>query len=270
VRTDPTRFLIRLANETLPPPVLRFARRVQRYWYGYGWRKPPELAPLPLDASPQFALIHRAWQLATRSPANQVGLCYYSLSFEGVSLPGERAWERRWELLHRAVVWQGARVLDLGCNLGLLATSALLAGAEDALGVDNDPGLLAANQLVQRAFGVRYRTVQRDFNDPHPWENELAAFRPTVVVALSVLNWVGDQARFLRFLSRFGTVLFEGHDSDVAEQERLERAGWTEIALLGRSEHGRALFRARRPDTRERSDGNPIATSSGRWVPSAP
>jgi len=103
---------------------------------------------------------------------------------------------------------------------------------------------LQANQLVQRAFRISYRTMQCDFDDPNPWEDELAACRPTIVTALSVLHWVKDRERFLRFLGRFATVLFEGHDGDAVECRRLEQAGFTNIAFVGRSEPGRSVFLA--------------------------
>ncbi len=233
-----------LAKTALPRPVLRLGRRVQRYLYGYGWRMPAKLAPLPPGASPELQLAHRAWQVAAGSEADQ--RCYYSLEFESFHLPGERPWHLRWALLRQAAAWPGSRVLELGCNLGLLATFAVRAGAEDALGVDVGAPLLQANRLLQQAHRVSYGVLQLDFDDRRPWEDALSAFRPTLVTALSVLEWVKDKERFLDFLGRFDTVLFEGHDSDAVERERLGRVGFTDITLLGRSEHNRPVLLARR------------------------
>jgi hypothetical protein len=67
-----------------------------------------------------------------------------------------------------------------------------------------------------------------------------------VVVALSVLHWVEDQARFLAFLGRFDEVVFEGHDSSRIERERLRQAGFTEIDLVDTSERGRPILLARK------------------------
>ena len=106
--------------------------------------------------------------------------------------------------------------------------------------------LLQANRLLKQAHGVSYGVLQLDFDDPRPWEEELSAFRPTLVTALSLLEWVADKERFLRFLGRFDTVLFEGHDSEVMERQRLGRVGFTDIRLLGRSEHNRPVLLARR------------------------
>ncbi len=240
----PVLFAKALARSALSPSVRQFVGRVQRYWYGYGWRLPPQMEPLPAEASPELALMHYAWQVAAASEASSAHVCYYSMDFEGFPLPGERPWQPRWRLLSQDVCWRGARVLELGCHLGLLGTFALRAGAQDAVGVDRHSGLLQANQLVQRAFRISYRTMQCDFDDPNPWEDELAACRPTIVTALSVLHWVKDRERFLRFLGRFATVLFEGHDGDAVECRRLEQAGFTNIAFVGRSEPGRSVFLA--------------------------
>ncbi len=242
--TGTGQFVRGLAKSALPRPLLRLGRRVKRYLYGYGWTMPANLGPLPPGASPELELAHRAWQIAGGSEADQ--RCYYSLEFENFHLPGERPWHLRWALLRQAAAWPGSRVLELGCNLGLLATFAVQAGAADALGVDVGAPLLQANRLLQQAHGVSYGVLQLDFDDPRPWEEELSAFRPTLVTALSLLEWVADKERFLRFLGRFDTVLFEGHDSEVMERQRLERVGFTDIRLLGRSEHNRPVLLARR------------------------
>jgi SAM-dependent methyltransferase len=242
--TAAAEFVRDLVKEVLPRPVFRLGRRVKRYLYGYGWRMPAPLAALPPGASPALQLAYRAWQIA--GPAEVDQRCYYSLDFEGFHLPGERPWERRWAQLRQATAWRGSRVLELGCNLGLLGIFALRAGAEDALGVDFIAPLLEANRLVQQAYGVSYRTVQLDFDDARPWEEELSAFQPTLVTALSVLEWVKDKERFLDFLGRFDAVLFEGHDNAAVERQRLGRVGFTDIVLLARSEHNRPILLARR------------------------
>jgi SAM-dependent methyltransferase len=241
-----TEIVKQTAKSVMPGALLQFGRRLQRFFYGYGWRLPPPLAPLPADASRELGLAHRAWEVAAGAEANQVHICYYSMDFEGFHLPGERPWEARWRLLQRFVSSQGTRVLELGCNLGLLSTYALRSGAADALGVDTDATLLEANGLLQQAFRVGYSTRRLDFDDAGPWDEELAAFRPTIVTALSVFHWVRDTQRFLRFLSRFNQLLYEGHDRDDVERTRLQQAGFNDVTLVGRSERSRSVFLARR------------------------
>ena len=241
-------FLKDLLKSALPRSVLNLARHARRR-LGFGpSARVPLLAPLPSGASPQLASLHRAWQMAANSDANAPGqgVSYYSMTFEAFLLPGERSWEDRWRVFNEAVTWSEARVLELGCNLGLLSTFAKLNGAEAVLGVDADADILQANRLVQRAFNIDYRTVQCSFDDPRAWEEEFAAFRPTIVTALSVLNWVAQKDRFMQFLGRFDRVLFEGHDSDVIECRRLEAVGFTRVELLARSERQRAVILASR------------------------
>ena len=100
--------------------------------------------------------------------------------------------------------------------------------------------------IVAEALGVQPQFRRIDFDRDGNWEDQLAAFRPDVVVALSVLHWVQDKARFLAFLGRFDEVIFEGHDSSRTERRRLLQAGFTEIDLVDTSERGRPLLRARK------------------------
>jgi predicted methyltransferase len=144
------------------------------------------------------------------------------------------------------VEFRSARVLELGCNMGLLSTSALRDGAADALGVDVDAEILRANGLVQEAFGLSYGLRQVDFDSPSDWESALAAFRPTIVTALSVLNWVRDKDRFLRFLGTVPTVLFEGHDDPATEVARLHKVGFTDVRVIATSERARPVIVGRR------------------------
>jgi trans-aconitate methyltransferase len=139
------------------------------------------------------------------------------------------------------------RVLELGCNMALLSTFLLKeAEASAALAVDRDPAILAAAAKVALAFGVQPQFLRVDFDRDDGWEDQLAAFRPDVVVALSVLHWVQDQGRLLAFLGRFDEVVFEGHDSSRIERARLREAGFTEIDLVDTSERGRPILLARR------------------------
>ena len=89
--------------------------------------------------------------------------------------------------------------------------------------------------------------LQVDFDRDTGWEDRLQAFAPDVVVALSVLHWVEDKARFLAFLGRFEQVVFEGHDSSRIERGRLLQAGFTEVDLVDTSERGRPILLARKP-----------------------
>ena len=120
------------------------------------------------------------------------------------------------------------------------------AHAAAALAVDRDPEILQAAVMAAEAFGVQPQFRVIDFDHDPDWEDQLEAFRPDVVVALSLLHWVRDKARFLAFLGRFDEVIFEGHDSSRTERRRLLQTGFTEIDLVDTSERGRPLLRARK------------------------
>jgi hypothetical protein len=207
------------------------------------------LPPLPTDSGVTVRALHEAWRIAADANASSPGraIAYYELEFDGLRLPGERPWTGRWRSLRRVTTFRDRRVLELGCNMALLATFALKeAGAHAALAVDRDPAILAAAAKVALAFEVQPQFQQVDFDRDVGWEDQLEAFAPDVVAALSVLHWVQDKARLLAFLGRFDEVIFEGHDSSRIERSRLRRAGFTEIELVDTSERGRPILRARK------------------------
>jgi hypothetical protein len=249
VETSMLGFAKRLIKRTLPPSAVALVRRLRHGADAFDYRTVPPIAPLPPDASDKLRLLHAAWIAGAASDANSpgAGVCYYALDVDGFRLPGERPWAPRWSEFRQAFDFRNARVLELGCNMGLLSSFALTdAGAAAAYGVDIDSRILGANRLVQQALGVSYETRQLNFDDPRPWETELAVFQPTIVTALSVLNWVKDKERFTRFLGRFDNALFEGHESPEVEAARLRSVGYRTIDLVSMSERGRPVMLARK------------------------
>ena len=207
------------------------------------------LPRLPPNAGPELRALHAAWRIAAAAPASSPGraVAYYALEFGGLQWPGERPWAERWRILRPITAWRGRRVLELGCNLGLLSIFLLREEAVDAaLAVDRDGRILAAGAMAARAFGVRPEFRRVDFDRDADWEAALLAFRPDVVVALSVLNWVADRARLLAFLGRCDEVVYEGHDSARVERRRLRAAGFTTLELIATSERGRPVLHCRK------------------------
>jgi len=205
-------------------------------------RRIPSAASMPTERT--RALVG-AWEMAAVSKASSPGIpvAYYSLECDGVTLPGERSWAERWEYLSGATEFEQARVLELGCNLGLLSTFVSLhAGAEASLGVDHDADIVRAAVTVADAYGAasQFRVADLD-NDPN-WEAELAAFEPDIVTCLNVDHWLKDPERLYRFLGQFGRLIFEGHGTTEAEYKKLERLGFTSISLLALSERSRPVL----------------------------
>jgi SAM-dependent methyltransferase len=212
-------------------------------------RQVPALVWLPADAGPKLRALDQAWRLAAAAKASSPGehLAYYELEFQGIRFPGERPWAARWSRLRHVTTYGQRRVLELGCNLALLSAFVLKdARASAALAVDADPKILEAAAKVAAAFGVAPEFRRIDFDRDPGWEDQLEAFRPDVVIALSVLHWLEDKARFLAFLGRFEEVVFEGHDSSGVERERLREAGFAEVDLVDTSERGRPILLARK------------------------
>jgi Phosphotransferase enzyme family len=228
----------------LPPRLLRALRG----------RRPCKASVSPLPSLPAGAgasvrALHEAWRIAADASASAPGqrVAYHQLEWQGICFPGERPWTARWRVLRQVTPYANRRVLELGCNMALLSIFLLRdAHAGAALAVDRDPAILAAAARVAEAFGVQPLFRRIDFDRDGNWEDQLEAFRPDVVVALSVLHWVQDKARFLAFLGRFDEVIFEGHDSSSTERRRLLQAGFTEIDLVDTSERGRPLLLARK------------------------
>lgn len=204
---------------------------------------------LPEGASAQLKSLHRAWKIAQTSDASSPGLkvAYYSYDFQGVHFPGERSWDDRWEVLRKITAYRGKRVLELGCNMSLLSCSLLkYEGAKDALCVDIDAMIIESAKLVSSALGVKPNYGQQDFDDPSDWESKLASFKPDIVFALNVLNWVKGKDRLMNFLGRFDEVIFEGHDSVETESARFRKVGFTNIRLITTTERKRPVLHCRK------------------------
>jgi SAM-dependent methyltransferase len=161
-----------------------------------------------------------------------------------VLLPGERPWTLRWEAIRRAVDFRGTNVLELGCNMGLLSSFAMLEGATSAHGVDRDAPILEASRLTASALGVTPTFEQVDLANDLEWEERLAG--RDVVVAMSVIHWLPNPGRVLSFLGTHPIAIYEGHDDLTTEIARLRQAGFSHVTSLLESERGRHVLLARK------------------------
>jgi predicted Ser/Thr protein kinase len=223
--------------------------KLKRYWHR-AWKSPERRLPkLKRNASPQLKALLKAWKLAQLSNANAPGqnVSYYSLQFENYSFPGERPWLYRWRTFQKIDDFRNKRILELGCNLSLLSCFLLKhAQASAAMAVDADSNILSAARYVAFAFDVSPIYLKKDFDMADEWETELIAFKPDVIFALSILNWVKDKKRFMSFLSRFDDVIFEGHESLEVETTRFVEAGFDEVEQVAMSERKRPVLRCRK------------------------
>lgn len=234
--------LKKCVRKKLSPRMVQFLRRLLRRNNNEAMQTLPVL---PDDASSQLKSLFKAWEMAQDSDANAPGkyLAYYSLSLKGYYFPGERPWIDRWNMLRSITDYSGKRILELGCNMGLLSTFLLKdSQASAALAVDIDAKILESAKLISMAFGMKPVLKVQNFDDPEDWEAALVDFRPDIVFALNVLNWVHDKKRLLDFLGRFREIIFEGHDSFAVESKRLRSVGFKQIDAVGISERAREIL----------------------------
>lgn len=208
-------------------------------------KKIHRLPYLPESADAKVKTLLNAWMIAQLSNASSPdrNVAYYSLYFEGYHFPGERPWEERWKTLRDITDYSGKRILELGCNMALLSAFLLKEGdAKKALAVDADGGILEAARCFATALGVSPIYHKQNFDSPDNWEVKIADFCPDIVFALNVLNWVNNKERFLKFLSGFSELIFEGHDSLDVEIGRLHSVGFSKIDLITQSERDRCVL----------------------------
>jgi tRNA A-37 threonylcarbamoyl transferase component Bud32 len=208
----------------------------------------PEPILLRSPTSPAIAGLAKAWTIAQRSQANSPGhsLAYYAFSFQGEHFPGERPWYLRWEPLRRQVDWSGKRVLELGCNMGLLSAFVRIYGAAAATAVDRDWSILEAGQVLCEALAIDGVDFRRADLSSMSWEKDMP--EADICVAMSLHHWLPGpgQAALLRFLARHREVVFEGHDPLSTEIDRLRRVGFDVVNVLAVTERRRHVLLARK------------------------
>jgi len=234
----------------------QFAEGRNDYDDGYYYKvpKPKSIAEKQVDNAKREKL-EMAWDIAAKSNASYPGkyVAYYSLNVDGNQFSGERPWEDRWGYIGKALRdacggdLKGKRIIELGCNLGLLSVWAAREGAI-CHGYEYEADILEGSKLVASAFGVsdRCKWSRIDFNKKEDTDSIVDEF--DICTCLSVMNWVRDKDNLIDLLSRQKNVLYEGHDEDEIETGRLRQAGFSLIERVTVSERGRGVFWARKDD----------------------
>lgn len=225
---------------TLVPKAQTAARRIRTRLLG--------VRPIPqwTQSAPDLKLLGSAWQLAQISDANAPGqgVAYYAFSYNHRHFTGERPWYLRWEAIRRAVDFEGKRVLELGCNMGLLSSFAMLHGATSATGIDADPLIVQSAKITAEALesGASFQVV--DLIQDRDWESNLAG--ANIVIAMSLIHWLPNKERVLTFLGKHPELIYEGHDPLAVETERLRSIGFDKITVIAETERDRYVLYARK------------------------
>ena len=202
-----------------------------------------------LDSTHTDSELNYIWNQAMLSDANAPGnrKSYYSLAYDDIIYQGERPWELRWASISNAVDFKGKRLLELGCNLGLLSCYAQHAGAlPGGVAVDCDPVIIRAAKKMAWLAKVDVDFHVQDFDSNSRWEDVIAPNKFDIVSVFSVLNWLQEKDRFLSFLGHFKELLYEGHDSVSIEISRLNCIGFYNISIITVSERGRVVLFAKK------------------------
>ncbi len=191
-------------------------------------------------------LIQRAF--ATYS-GGAIAPSYYSMTVNGQRMRGERPWEIRWNLIKDAMNYDEKRILDLGCNIGLLnacmqkyrkpASYQNIDAPHAFLARQGQTQKLQAAQWIAQAFEVPFHLKQFDF-DKDDYENKIG-YDYDVVFCLSLLHWLKDAGRMMRYLSNFNHVFFEGTGTAEGEITRFEHYGF-KAHVLGVADKGRTVI----------------------------
>jgi serine/threonine protein kinase len=193
--------------------------------------------------------LRELWRRAARSDANSPGqeIAYYSWTFGDLELRGERPWRQRWQLIREVLLpyLPDARILDLGCNMGMLSLHCLLGGASQVTGVDRESDIVECATQLASIAGKELNGRSGDLNDP-VFVSELGSASYDVAIALSVVHWLENKTPVLELLSRVPVVLFEGHLTPSEEMQGLRNIGFSDVKLIGYSDRLRGLYLARK------------------------
>lgn len=211
-----------------------------------------KLSPKINEAIKNFEKI---WEIGKKSNANapEHNICYYSWDFMGHHFDGERDWLTRWDPIYNNIKneLKGKKILELGCNLGLLSSYCIIHGAEKCIGVDCFQDILDAASLFAKTLNIDSCSfIKTDLNNPTEYKKFNNKF--DLVIALSVMNWVKNKKVLQDFLSKQQCILYEGHER-VSKQkglldgtELLKSLGFNNIKTICKSERGRLIYLAKK------------------------
>jgi len=200
-----------------------------------------------------------AWEKSRQSKATNLNnlilqgkenVPYYSLSLrDGTKLPGERPWHVRWNIIKKCGVnFNNKKILEFGCNMGLLSTHLCREFKPDrVIGFDKDDVIIDCANLVAEAFHVsptfyNFKLVSGE----GAWEDTLG-YDNDIVFLLSVFKYFkpATQDAIITFFkeSNYPTLIYEdGVKYAEPELQKFQDAGYNRVRKIGMSERNRPMY----------------------------
>lgn len=189
-------------------------------------------------------ILEKAFNINTSGDGK--GSAYYKITVDKTTYGGERHWEPRWDLIKDCIDFANKNVLEVGCNMGIALTylkkfrninrAVGVDGTDEFLAQSNKKDTIKAAKLLDEGFCVKdIDYIQLDFNKDK--YEEILGKNFNVIIAMSILRWISDSDRFLKYLSNFENIIYEGHESDETEIEKFNKLGF-KSKILGKTQTG--------------------------------
>jgi len=192
-------------------------------------------------------LIEKAWSVNTSGGRVKN---YYAITINGKFYNGCRLWDNRWNVIKDATDYAGKNILELGCNMALVSTFLKkYRDANIAVGVEGpnaflvsqgSPHRVKAAKWFAQAFEADVGFIQVNLNGEPNYEGKIG-YDYDVVFCFSLMHWIKDKKRLLRYLAQFNEVIYEGHDSLEVELKRFKDCGFSSYRVLGKAERGQII-----------------------------
>lgn len=149
-----------------------------------------------------------------------------------------------WRIINAHVDFKDKKVLDAGCGQGDFLWRMYEAGASYVIGVDADPGTVAAVRERLKDHGYGDAPIRVEVFDLEEWTRTSWRFQD-VVLSLSVLPYMKDMHQTLRNLYVCSEVVIielqywgDGKGLPIVKddddmRELLKWAGWSRIESIG-------------------------------------
>ena len=163
------------------PEFIKFCSQHDKDRHGFGdWLRHfdnlsnDDVAPLFKDGALDLS---KTTVFGTQNTTNTPNGIYHTITGKDVFIDGSRNVTRRAELLDQVDFSSNEKVLDVGCNSGLLSMYLNDRGCQ-VTGVDNDPHIIISSNILSNIQGdnIQYDCVDLDYVDELPQYDTIMLF----------------------------------------------------------------------------------------------